>query len=746
MKDFFVSYTGADLQIASWIAWVLEDAGYSVVFQEWDFRAAGPSVIGNIDSVSKECERTLLVLSPDYFDSAFTKLEWETVVHKDPSGELGLLVPVVVKECTIDGVLRRLVSVSLLGLEEQAAKSTLLAALKRDRTKSAVKPLYKNANQQHSLHKPRYPGTLPEICNLPRRNPNFTGRESILETLRTSLQSGQNTAITQQAIHGLGGIGKTQLAIEYAWRHIADYDLIWWIRAEESSTLANDYASLAVKLNLPEKEVQDQKIVIEAVREWLDHNQNWLLIFDNARDSDSILHYLPNATAGHALITSRNQNWSNNLCNSLKIEVWSREESLAFLQKRITGIDELDAAKLSETLGYLPLSLEQAAAYGNARHKSCAEYLDLFSICRQELWNREKHPDNYPDTVATTWTLAFQETDRVPYATEILNLCSLVAPDAIPQSLILKALEYHAGQASEPPIDTLRIDDALEALTTYSLITYEQNQFSIHRLVQTVAQDRMQAEERDQYCHAAIQALSELFPDEGFTTPDCWPECSALTSHAEALFESVADDTAVWQEFSLLLTKMGSYFHGHADYGKAEPLLHRSLEIREKVLGTDHPAVALSLNNLASLLDSQGKYAEAEPLYRRAVAIHENAPGTDHPNTIIIKNNLDDLLCELGDDPHFAQKLPFAFSIIVVSSPRLSLPQRQNLYAELELGVPGKNLELMRHWYRLLPVTSYWPAKERLSGSAALRIFRALLWSRCSKFVEKTLSREKPFS
>ena len=131
------------------------------------------------------------------------------------------------------------------------------------------------------------------MCNLSRRNANFTGRESILEALRTALQSGQKTAITQQAIYGLGGIGKTQLALEYAWRHSASYDVVWWLRAEDGSTLASDYAALATELELPEKEAQEQAVTILAVKKWLDQIPNWLLIFDNARDYKSIQRFAP---------------------------------------------------------------------------------------------------------------------------------------------------------------------------------------------------------------------------------------------------------------------------------------------------------------------------------------------------------------------------------------------------------------------------------------------------------------------
>jgi len=412
MKDFFISYTGIDSEIASWIAWTLEDAGYDVVFQKWDFATAGRSIIGNIHQATIECERTIAVLSPDYFTSDFTIPEWEAAVKKDPTGKLGLLVPVIVRPCEIKGLLDRLAYISLLNLEEEQATAALLQAIKTERAKPASKPLYTQENQQQlQLNKPLYPGTLPPVCNLPRRNPNFTGRDAILETLRQSLASGHHTALTQQAIHGLGGIGKTQLAIEYGWRYNSDYNVIWWLRSEEATILASDYAALATELDLPEKEAQDQSIIIQSVKKWLNHNANWLLVFDNARDSGSIESYLPTGTCGHVLITSRHQNW-NHIGTSLKIEVWSREESLAFLHKRTGQAEDAATGKLVETLGCLPLALEQAAAYCVARKKSHADYFDLFTTRRQELWKRELHPENYPDTVATTWTLAFEQFNK----------------------------------------------------------------------------------------------------------------------------------------------------------------------------------------------------------------------------------------------------------------------------------------------------------------------------------------------
>ncbi len=150
-------------------------------------------------------------------------------------------------------------------------------------------------------------GDLPAIWNVPHlRNPNFTGRSQLLTDLRLALTVENSAALTQtQAVHGLGGVGKTQLALEYAYRYAADYGLVWWLRSEEPVTLAADYAGLATALDLPEKEAQEQSAIIKAVRLWLDHHTGWLLIFDNASQAQDLLLYLPQASTGHVIITSR---------------------------------------------------------------------------------------------------------------------------------------------------------------------------------------------------------------------------------------------------------------------------------------------------------------------------------------------------------------------------------------------------------------------------------------------------------
>ena len=643
-KDFFISYTGIDQRWAEWIAWQLESSGYTTVLQAWDFHAGGNFVL-QMQEALVTSERTIAVLSPGYLEKAYTKPEWAAVFAEDPTGEKGLLIPVRIKECELQGLHKAIVYIDLVNLPNDRAKTALLQRIEQTTKHTRLKPEKEPdfpASPLHSMkNEPRFPGTLPSVWNLPRRNPNFTGRVQVLEDIRESLNKEHNTALTQQALYGLGGIGKTQLAMEYAWQQSASYELVWWLRAEAPSSLIADYIALATELQLPERNESEQELVVRGMRKWLDKHKGWLLIFDNAKDAKSIRDYLPESTGGHVLITSRNQDWRA-FGKPLSIEVWNRNEAIAFLQKRTGQSDEKVADKLAVALGDLPLALEQAAAYIETRTKTYAEYLYLFNSRRQELWKKETPPDGYPDTIATTWSLAFDEIKRISMAKELLSLCSMAAPDTIPKSLLENALEHYEKSTV---VDSFALDDAVVALRSYSLITPDTEKVSTHRLVQAVVRDWMSKDELARYRDAMIDALSVRFPDKAYNNPSCWPECASLLPHAHAVLDDTDyDQDGCWQERAILLNNIGEYHYGRAAYADAESLFHHALEIREEHLGPEHPDVAYSLNNLAVVLEAKGKYAEAEPLYRRALAIKEDKLGSEHPEVAYSLNNLAGLL------------------------------------------------------------------------------------------------------
>ena len=645
VKDFFISYNSADKSWAEWIAWQLEEAGYTTILQAWDFRP-GHNFPLQMDKASKEAERTIIVLSPDFLGSSFTPSEWAVAFKKDPTGEKGLIVPVRVQKCEPGGLLSTISRIDLIGLDEEAAKKALLDGVKFERAKPSTQPGFPASRSM--TEKPRFPGALPPVWNVPfNRNPNFTGRRSLLTDLHDALNSGQYAALTQ-AIVGLGGVGKTQLALEYVYSYIDDYEIVWWLRSEEPSTLAADYVGLAGALKLPERKLADQNIVADAVRQKLGQLEDWLLIFDNAGKPESIDAYLPQGGKGHVIITSRNQDWDV-LAREMPILVFEEDEAVEFILKRTGEFNPESAKELAKELDRLPLALEQACAYIKTRNKSIAGYLELFRQRKAELLKFPISRRDYDYTVATTWEISFQQVqEECEAGADLLNLCAFLAPEKIPKSLISGGAEHLPEPLSSAVADELKFDDAVAALRRYSLMTLAGDALSVHRLVQAVMRDRMSEDEQKRWADAAVRLVNEAFPYDSDDVRT-WDECSVLLPHAVAVAEQAEKLGTNPEATGRLLNQMGLYLWGRAEFSEAKSALERALEIGETVYGPDHPNVAIRVNNLGLVLQALGDLAGAKKSYERALEIDETVYGPDHPNVARDVNNLGGVLRALGD-------------------------------------------------------------------------------------------------
>lgn len=325
------------------------------------------------------------------------------------------------------------------------------------------------------------------IWNVPHnRNRNFTGRKSQLDKLRKTLISGKPATLIQ-TLHGLGGVGKTQIAIEYTYRYRDDYDLVWWLNCEETVKLTHDYIKLIERLNLPARVVDDPKVKIEAVKRWLETTNRWLLIFDNVSEPIDIQVFLPSVNIGHILITSRNPSWRG-ISTPFNVDTMPRKESIQFLIKRTGQKNKAGAAKVAEALGDLPLALEQAGALIERSGMSYEEYLSHFQNRRSELWAEEQTPLNYRATVTTTWDLNIEQAQQEsPASTDLLYMCAYLHPDNIP----LWLFEKPSDSLPVSLADTIECRKAMMALRHYSLIELTDTSLSVHRLVQAVVQDRI---------------------------------------------------------------------------------------------------------------------------------------------------------------------------------------------------------------------------------------------------------------
>ena len=337
--DFFVSHAGADRAWAEWVAWQLTEAGYTVELDVWDW-AAGRNFVTAISDALDRCDRVVALFSAAYFDrSRYTTEEWTAAALHVPGTREHRLVPVRVEEVPADqvpAVLRPLVFRDLFGKAEEQAQRVLLEAVAGPRRPDR-KPVFPGRGTAGSLSRlggagPRLPGTMPRIWNIPARNPGFTGRDGLLVAVRERLLAGDKAVV--QALRGMGGVGKTQLAAEYAHRFAGAYDLAWWVNSEQGGLIGDQFAALGAALGCVEAGAGTAAVRAAVLAELRDRGR-WLLVFDNAEDPADITGWLPGGS-GHVLITSRERGWAE-IAAPVEVDVLARAESVAILQDRVDG-------------------------------------------------------------------------------------------------------------------------------------------------------------------------------------------------------------------------------------------------------------------------------------------------------------------------------------------------------------------------------------------------------------------------
>ena len=489
--------------------------------------------------------------------------------------------------------------------------------------------------------------------NVPHpRNPVFSGREELLEDLRKALTQGNQAALSQpQAMSGLGGIGKTQAAVEYAYRHRDDYRAVLWSGAESRDALVSGFASAARLLELPESDEQDLGVVVQAAKRWLASNREWLLILDNVEDLKLIEEFVPSNSAGGVLLTTRLQA-TGTIAQRVELTKMDVGEGSLFLLRRakivardapLEAADEADralAAEICGEVGGLPLALDQAGAFIDEAPSSLAEYLELYRTGGEKLRAARGELARDHPSVTVTFSLAFEQVSKnSAAAADLVRLCAFLAPDAIPEEVFREGAEHLGEELARAAAEPWQFIEAVKEAGRFSLVGRNpaDKTLAMHRLVQVVVRDEMDAETRRVWAERAVNALNEAFP---WSKYENWAQCERLRSHGLAAAELVTSWRFDSRAAGDLLGKLGSYLYDRGLYEEAEPLYQRSLAISEKALGPDHPEVAATLNNLAGLYRSQGRYEEAEPLYQRDLAISEKALGPDHPSVATTLNNL----------------------------------------------------------------------------------------------------------
>jgi tetratricopeptide (TPR) repeat protein len=647
MKDFFISYNKADKAWAEWVAWILEEAGYSVIIQAWDFRP-GENFVLRMQEAARESKQTIAIISQAYLDAMYTYPEWAAAFAQDPRGENRTLIPIKVNPCEPSGLLKQIINIDLVGLSEAEAKRTILESLK-ERAKPNTAPRFPTSESasdkaNREVKEPvRYPGgTYQQKAEIPSNLPAgislFVGREEILNQLRQALGTGDSAQGRMQAITGLGGIGKTQTAIEFARRFRDDYTALLWAVAESAESLRSDFVAIAGILNLPEAQLQDQPSTLNAVKRWFTTNEGWLLILDNADDVSLLTEFIPPGFKGSILLTSRAQVFDSlRILNAIELESLTPEEAKDFLVRR-TGLTDLDknesdaAEELAKELDYLPLALEQAAAYIRQLKGSFPDYLNSYSKRGLELLEKGQASGEYRKSVRTTWSLNFQQVAAASTSSaDFLRISAFLNPDRIPTEFFAEAAKELgpdiASSLRDVETDPLLLDELMQPSVNFSLIHRDRKTrtYNIHRLVQVVVLGTMDEPTKLIWCDRVIKALESVFLDVDEVSAREWARIERLVFHVQRVSDVVAQSLPLLSnsEAVRLFNRAGRYLHLRGRLLESGNLYDEALRIAGALSGGETLDLATSLQNKAWLLIDLGKYQDAEPLVMNALRIRK---------------------------------------------------------------------------------------------------------------------------
>lgn len=659
MTSFFVSYNGADRGLAEWIAWTLEDVGHKTVIQAWDFRPGGNFIL-EMQKASKDTDKTIVVLSEDYLGAEYTHPEWAAAFVDDPTSLSRKVIPVKVRDCKPEGLLRPIISIDIVGLDKDAARKSILDGLKT-RLKPDVEPPFivlASANPEipevSTLFSEPLPLEVIKPWNVPYdQNVFFTGREEVVYALHDNFAQQNTTARIQfQAISGLGGMGKTQTAVEYAYSYRQEYQAIFWVRSENDQEVRTGFKEIAQLLGLPQQNSQDPDEMIQSVKQWLVQEKSWLLIFDNADHLEPIKHLcLAQMPQGHVLLTSRSQNFHDlGITHPITLDKMLPEKALDFLFIRTVrekvDIAEISAAsELAQALDYFPLALEQAGAHIYAQQASFQNYLRSYKRRRLDLLKKTSPvTGNYFKSVETTWDLNFREVESTSKASgDLLRISAFLSPDAIPYKLFscgsVKMGTVLADALADMDEDPMVFNEFLEPLRRYSLVHIDPTKdlYSIARLVQEVIKAEMAEETQHLWATRTIEALQNAVPPIEYKS---WHSWDLLLPHAKVAANLIETYSITSETAALLLGLTGYYLNERAQYNEVEHFYLQSLQVRLQLLGEHHPKIANIYSDLAVLYNTQGRYQDAEKLCLKALELRTQLLGEDHPK---VANSLNDL-------------------------------------------------------------------------------------------------------
>ena len=454
--------------------------------------------------------------------------------------------------------------------------------------------------------------------------------------LRAGFTTSGRAAVVPYAMHGLAGVGKTQIAIEYVYRYQESYDVVWWIPSDEDDLVESTIAALAPRLNLPSvgTGIEENAVaVLDALRLGRPYSR-WLLVFDGAAGPDSIRRFLLNRT-GHTLITSLNPNWQN-IARTVHVKEFTSAESTQFLAARVPGIEQKDSDALADELGHLPLALEQAGALQVQAGMPVPEYLDLLHARAGDVLRLARARD-YPVPVALAWNIStVQLKDAVPEAIELLTCCAFFGPQPIPREVLREGRDVVTESLGRILRDPLLFSKAVSNLQRYSLVNVEvpDGSIQVHRLVQALTRERLSPQDREHFRHDVHRMLAAATPRDS-DDPTTWPRFVGLLPHYGPADMIACHDSDVRHSIRSVIRYqyMAGAFHAALD------LADRALERWSKDPDTASTDLLAVKRHRGTVLRALGRYHDAFKVNAAAMAEAAKELGPSHDETLRVTNS-----------------------------------------------------------------------------------------------------------
>ncbi|WP_422771801.1 FxSxx-COOH system tetratricopeptide repeat protein [Plantactinospora sp. WMMC1484] len=629
--EVVVSYAPRDRIWAEWIAAELNRVSQSSRLVEQRL---------SVEEVDR-ADRMLVLLSQEYARSRDAARLWRRGQEKDYDGPGRFIIPIRFDTTPTPPTIDERDVIDLHGVSATRAREALLAAL--DLVDVPSSPGAAGESQTW----PRFPAALPPVWRVPARNPAFTGRAAILETLRDRLH--RHPTAQPLALLGLGGVGKTQIALEYAHRFAAYYEIVWWISADQPQIVRAELAKLAGQLKLPSGPTVNEQVdaVLQALRQG-SRFPRWLIIFDNPEEPEQLREFLPDGP-GDVIVTTRNQGWTQ-VAEHLEIGVFERAESVELISRRVETMAPSDADAVAERLGDLPLVVEQAAAWLATTAMPVRSYLQLLDTRLPEML-AEKPPQGYPTSAAVTWNLSLQRLrEGRPAAARLLELLSFFSPEPIPTWLLqTPRMVDELAKVDRAMRDPLLHGALIQDIGRYALARVDpaNNAIRVHRLVQTVIRDAMSVEARaeSRVQVQEILAATSAARQGGVDDPENWSTYEELRPHLEPSGALESRDDATRQ----LVLDMVRYLWLRDDLTGSEELAERALKQWSTMFETED-ALALRLRVLlANTLRTAGRIRDSLANSREVLPRLTELLGDDHFYTLEAAGGLAADLLYSGD-------------------------------------------------------------------------------------------------